>query len=79
MLLTAGFSAVISAFENVVTLKGYETYDTTFGLLFEMLGVDNLPTQADFNADAMGSFTRMLHAVLDRVYALASSESLPLS
>ncbi|MBR5234164.1 MAG: hypothetical protein IKW03_08140 [Clostridia bacterium] len=66
----------VSAFENVVTLKGYETYDTTFGLLFEMLGVDNLPTQADFNADAMGSFTAMLTAVLDWFYALTSSDDM---
>lgn len=66
----------VSAFENLLTVKGYETYDTTFGLLFEMLGVENLPTQADFNADAMGSFTNMLMAVLDWFYALTSSDDM---
>ena len=66
----------ISAFETLLTVKGYETYDTTFGLLFEMLGVENLPTQADFNADAMGSFTNMLTAVLDWFYALTSSDDM---
>ncbi len=66
----------VSAFEDLLILKGYETYDTTFGLLFEMLGVQNLPTQADFNADAMGSFTNMLTAVLDWFYALTSSDDM---
>ncbi len=66
----------VSAFENLLTVKGYETYDTTFGLLFEMLGVENIPTQADFNTDAMGSFTNMLIAVLDWFYALTSSDDM---
>ena len=65
--------ADISAFENVLTIKGYDTYDNTFGLLLEMLGVQNLPTQADFKADAMGSFANMLYAVLDWFYALTES------
>ena len=66
----------VSAFEDLLTVKGYETYDTTFGLLFEMLGVENIPTQADFNTDAMGSFTNMLIAVLDWFYALTSSDDM---
>lgn len=66
----------VSAFEDLLILKGYETYDTSLGLLFEMLGVQNLPTQADFNADAMGSFTNMLTAVLDWFYALTSSDDM---
>ena len=66
----------ISAFETLLTVKGYETYDTSIGLLLEMLGVQNLPTQADFNADAMGSFTNMLMALLDWFYALTSSDNM---
>ncbi len=66
----------ISAFETLVTVKGYETYDTSLGLLLEMLGVQNIPTQADFNADAMGSFTNMLMSLLDWFYALTSSDDM---
>ncbi|MBR3975097.1 MAG: hypothetical protein IKJ88_04475 [Clostridia bacterium] len=66
----------ISAFEDLITVKGYETYDTTFGLLLTMLGVENIPTQADFNADAMGSFNNMLHALLDWFYTLTSSDDM---
>lgn len=66
----------ISAFEDLLTIKGYETYDTSLGLFLEMLGVENLPTQADFNADAMGSFTNMLTALLDWFYALTSSDDM---
>lgn len=65
--------ADISAFENVLTIKGYETYDNTFGLLLTMLGVENLPTQEDFVNDTMGSFTNMLYAILDWFYALTDS------
>ncbi len=66
----------ISAFEDLLIVKGYETYDTSLGLFLEMLGVENLPTQADFNADAMGSFTNMLMALLDWFYALTSSDDM---
>ena len=66
----------VSAFNDLLTIKGYESYSTTFGLLFEMLGVANIPTQADFKADAMGSFSNMLIAVLDWFYALTSSEDM---
>ena len=66
----------ISAFNDLLTIKGYETYDTSIGLLLEMLGVENLPTQADFNTDAMGSFTNMLMALLDWFYALTSSDNM---
>ncbi|MBQ7962499.1 MAG: hypothetical protein IJ289_07850 [Clostridia bacterium] len=66
----------ISAFEDLLIVKGYETYDTSIGLLLEMLGVENIPTQADFNNDAMGSFTNMLMALLDWFYALTSSDDM---
>ncbi|MBR5497055.1 MAG: hypothetical protein IKV76_03650 [Clostridia bacterium] len=66
----------VSAFNGLLTIKGYETYATTFGLLLEMLGVENIPTQADFNADAMGSFSNMLMAALDWFYALTSSDDM---
>ena len=66
----------VSAFNGLLTLKGYETYATSLGLIFEVLGVDNLPTQEDFNNDAMGSLTNMLSAVLDWFYTLTSSEDM---
>ena len=66
----------VSAFEELLTIKGYESYATTFGLLLEVLGVENLPTQADFNADSMGSLTNMLTAVLDWFYDLTSSDTM---
>ncbi len=66
----------IAAFEDLITVKGYETYDTTFGLLLTMLGVENIPTQADFNTDAMGSFNNMLYALLDWFYALTDSDNM---
>ena len=66
----------LSAFNGLITLKGYETYATSLGLVLEMLGVENIPTQADFNADAMGSLNNMLTAVLDWFYALTESEDM---
>ena len=66
----------ISAFNEVISLKGYETYASTLGLLLTMLGVENLPTQEDFNNDAMGSFSNMLMAVLDWFYGLTASEDM---
>lgn len=66
----------VSVFNNLVTLKGYETYASSLGLLLQMLGVENLPTQADFNNDTMGAFTNMLTAVLDWFYALTSAEDM---
>lgn len=66
----------ISAFETLLTIKGYETYDTSIGLLLEMLGVQNIPTQADFKSDTMGSFTNMLMAMLDWLYALTESDDM---
>ncbi|MBQ8210779.1 MAG: hypothetical protein IJZ35_09370 [Clostridia bacterium] len=66
----------IKAFEDLLTVKGYETYDTSLGLLLTMLGVENLPTQADFNADTMGSLTNMLTATLDWFYALTDSDDM---
>ena len=66
----------VSAFEGLVTLKGYETYASTLGTLLTVLGVENLPTQADFNADSMGSLTNMLFAALDWFYTLTSSDTM---
>ncbi len=66
----------ISAFADLVRLHGYETYSTTLGLLFEVLGVENLPSQADFDADTMGSFSNMLFALLDWFYALTGSDDM---
>ena len=66
----------VSAFDGLLTLKGYETYATSLGLIFEMLGVQNLPTQEAFNNDAMGSLANMLFAVLDWFYALVESEDM---
>ncbi len=66
----------ISAFTGAVTIKGYETFDTTLGLLLDVLGVQNLPTQADFNADSMGALANTLYAVHNWLHALTSSEDM---
>lgn len=66
----------ISAFKDLITVNGYESYESHLGLLLTVLGVENLPTQADFKADAMGSFTNMLTATLDWFYALTSSDDM---
>lgn len=68
--------ADISAFGDLLTVKGYETYDTSIGLLLTMLGVENLPTQEDFVNDSMGSLSNMLTAVLDWFYALTDSDDM---
>ena len=68
--------ADVSAFEDLLTIKGYETYSTQLGLILTMLGVENLPTQADFVNDAMGSFSNMLTATLDWFYNLTNSDDM---
>ncbi|MBE6811771.1 MAG: hypothetical protein E7523_02685 [Ruminococcaceae bacterium] len=64
----------ISAFADVVKLIGYETFESTLGMLMEAIGVVGVPSQAQFNADPMGSFTNTLIAVLDWFYALTDAE-----
>lgn len=66
----------ISAFEHVVKLQGYKTYDTTLGMLLNVLGVENLPTQAEYNANAMDGLARTLTATLDWFYALTGSDDM---
>ncbi len=68
--------ADVSAFEDLLTIKGYESFDASLGLLLDMLGVEGVPTQADFNADAMGSFNATLHALLDWLNALLASDTM---
>ena len=77
--LAIGFlfgGADISAFGNLVQLKGYETYATTIGLLLEVLGVENLPSQAQVTADPMEGFKAVLHAVVDWFDALTASDNM---
>ena len=77
--LALGFlfgGADISAFGDLVQLKGYETYATTIGLLLELLGVENLPTQAQVTADPMEGFRAVLHAVVDWFDALTASDNM---
>ncbi len=64
----------ISAFAGVVKLIGYETFESTLGMLMEAIGIAGVPSQAQFNADPMGSFTNTLMAVLNWFYALTDAE-----
>ncbi len=64
----------VSAFAGVLKLIGYETFESTLGMLMEAIGVVGVPSQAQFNADPMGSFTNTLIAVLDWFYALTDAE-----
>ncbi len=64
----------ISAFAGVVKLIGYETFESTLGMLMEAIGVEGVPTQEQFNTDPMGSFSNTLIALLDWLYALTDAE-----
>ncbi|MBQ3518979.1 MAG: hypothetical protein IJA31_06635 [Clostridia bacterium] len=64
----------VSAFAGVLKLIGYETFESTLGMLMEAIGVVGVPSQAQFNADPMGSFTNTLIALLDWFYALTDAE-----
>ncbi len=68
--------ADIAAFEDLLTVKGYESYASTLGHLLTILGVENLPTQEAFNADPMNSLFNTLTAVLDRFYELTDSDNM---
>ena len=77
--LALGFlfgGADITAFSHLVQLNGYETYATTIGLLLELLGVENLPTQAQVTADPMEGFRAVLHAVVDWFDTLTASDNM---
>ncbi|MBR2414884.1 MAG: hypothetical protein IKB13_10330, partial [Clostridia bacterium] len=64
----------VSAFAGVLKLIGYETFESTLGMLMEAIGVVGVPSQAQFNADPMGSFTNTIIALLDWFYALTDAE-----
>ncbi|MBR3975989.1 MAG: hypothetical protein IKJ88_09030, partial [Clostridia bacterium] len=67
----------ISVFGNLLELQGYDSYATTLGVLLEMLGVKNLPTQADFSTEGESvnrGLRKMLHALADRIDELLNSE-----
>ncbi len=66
----------ISAFADLLTLYGYDSFGTTLGMLLEVLGVENIPTQADFSADGMAAFKGMLESVIDWVDNLLASDNM---
>ncbi len=66
----------ISAFEDVITLMGYESYSSTLGILLETLGVEGIATQAEFSTDGMAAFKKTLEALIDWLDTLLASDNM---
>ncbi len=47
LLLTGGD---LGLFNDAITIKGYESYATCIGVVFEMLGIEDVMTQDEYNA-----------------------------
>lgn len=66
----------INVFGNLVELYGYETYATTFGVLFETLGISNIATQTEISEDPMGGLKKTLVALADWFDSLVNSDNM---
>lgn len=66
----------IGVFNDLVKIQGYESYATTLGVLFETLGIENLPTQAQVSADPIEGLRLTLTAVADWFDALVESDNM---
>ncbi len=63
----------VSLFNKAITIKGYQGYAKSVGLIFEVLGVENVLTQAEYNAlaanpaDAFNGLVNQLFDWLDKL------------